>query len=128
MTGVDIALEAFTEARGDPERAITLARSMVIIRAALATPSSRRSSSIASGTSTARRMSRPSIQATGAIPMIDRHEQVMAAFWKAKAECPDDEWDDGVFVATIPGLTHRELMDHQFVYGLLKFYENVIPF
>jgi hypothetical protein len=31
MTGVDIALEAFTEAHGNPEKAIALARSWVII-------------------------------------------------------------------------------------------------
>jgi hypothetical protein len=31
MTGVDIALEAFADGHGDPERAITLARSWVII-------------------------------------------------------------------------------------------------
>ena len=42
MTGIDIALEAFAEAHGVPERPIKVARSMVIIGPDSTKPSSSR--------------------------------------------------------------------------------------
>ena len=46
--------------------------------------------------------------------MIYRHDQVIAAFKKAVAECPADEVFDEV-LAAIPGLTDQDLNDHLLV-------------
>ena len=55
--------------------------------------------------------------------MTSRHDQIIAAFKKARAECPTDELTDEV-LAAIPDLTEEELMDHLFLYGLLYLHEK----
>ena len=51
----------------------------------------------------------------------DRHDQVMAAFNRALAECPADEVFDDV-LAAIPGLTDQDLNDHLLVDWLERQY------
>jgi hypothetical protein len=51
----------------------------------------------------------------------DRHDQVMTAFDKARAECAAEDVFDEV-LAAVPGLTDQSLNDHLMVDLLLHLY------